>query len=96
MTKPEIPPEYRPVLIKALDEYGFDAQSSQAQEECRELDESLLFYHEHSYPESSVVTEIADVIIMCHQLALHFGIEEVNKEIEYKMGRLNDRIEEND
>lgn len=96
MTKPEVPPEYRPVLIKALQEYGRSAQMAKALEEVGELEEALNLYDDldTNFPESAVVTEIADVIIICHQLAILFGIEEVNEEIEYKMSRLNDRIEE--
>ena len=43
-----------------------------------------------------VITEIADVKIMCQQMAILMGEKEVQKEIEYKLSRLKGRIEEHD
>lgn len=77
---------------KALKEYGFEAQSRMVDEECAELINALCKYKRGRVNEYNVITEIADVIIMCEQMAVHFGKEAVEKEIESKLSRLEERL----
>lgn len=77
---------------KALREYGFEAQSRMVDEECAELINALCKYKRGRANGYDVITEIADVIIMCEQMATHFGKEAVEKEIESKLSRLEERL----
>nr|DAX08743.1 MAG TPA: nucleoside triphosphate pyrophosphohydrolase [Bacteriophage sp.] len=77
---------------KALETYGFEAQSRMVDEECAELINALCKYKRGRANEYDVITEIADVMIMCEQMAIHFGKEEVAKEIETKLYRLEERL----
>lgn len=77
---------------KALEIYGFEAQSRMVDEECAELINALCKYKRGRANEYNVITEIADVMIMCEQMAIHFGKEAVEKEIETKLSRLKKRL----
>lgn len=50
---------------KALETYGFEAQSRMVNEECAELINALCKYKRGRANEYDVITEIADVMIMC-------------------------------
>lgn len=77
---------------RALKEYGFEAQSRMVDEECAELINALCKYKRNRANGYDVITEIADVMIMCEQMAIHFGKEAVAKEIETKLSRLEERL----
>lgn len=77
---------------KALETYGFEAQSRMVDEECAELINALCKYKRGRANGYDVITEIADVMIMCEQMAIHFGKEAVKKEIEEKLSRLEERL----
>lgn len=77
---------------KALGTYGFEAQSRMVDEECAELINALCKYKRGRANGYDVITEIADVMIMCEQMAIHFGKEAVQKEIEDKLSRLEKRL----
>lgn len=82
--------------------YGIEAQKEIAVEECAEL---ILAIKKQGRKKietgrdavqslTEIAGEIADVRIMCEQLAYLYGIEEVVKEqIEYKIFRQLDRME---
>lgn len=46
----------------------------------------------HSIEEDDIITEIADVMIMCEQLSNYFGKEKVELEKERKLERLKERL----
>ena len=77
---------------RALETYGFEAQSRMVDEECAELINALCKYKRGKANGYDVITEIADVMIMCEQMAIHFGKEAVEKEIETKLSRLEERL----
>lgn len=77
---------------EALKIYGFEAQSRMVDEECAELINALCKYKRGRANGYDVITEIADVMIMCEQMAVYFGKEEVEKEIETKLSRLEERL----
>ena len=77
---------------RALETYGFEAQSRMVDEECAELINALCKYKRGRANGYDVITEIADVMIMCEQMAIHFGKEAVEKEIETKLSRLEERL----
>lgn len=82
--------------------YGIDAQKEIAVEECAELIVAIKKNDRKNFATGKEVanslaeigSEIADVMIMCEQLAYLYGIEEVVKEqIEYKISRQFERME---
>lgn len=76
----------------ALDSYGKEAQIKMAIEECSELINALCKDFRGRTNNDCVATEIADVMIMCEQMAEIYGKENVNNEICYKKHRLADRL----
>lgn len=73
--------------------YGKDEQARVCAEECAELISALSKYHRGRCDEDAVVEEIADVQIMCAQMAECFGYEKVRYAIAYKLARQLKRIE---
>lgn len=89
------------VLKQAIEAYGVHAQVDMAIEEMSELTKALckerrteLKQGSHAEAAANVIEEIADVAIMLQQLIMIFDKDnEVPKEIEYKIGRLAQRLE---
>ena len=80
------------LLMNAINEWGIEAQQLQLIEECSELITAILHYKRGKCTTADVVTEIADVMIMCWQMQIFFGCDDVDKEIEYKLRRLESRL----
>lgn len=76
----------------AITKFGSDKQMDQAEEECMELCLALRHFKRSKADENDVITEIADVTIMCQQLARIFGRRKVKDEIDRKRKRLADRL----
>lgn len=85
-------------LQRAIDVFGADGQVYMAIEECSELVDALMKYRRGRIGVNDVVTEIADVQIMCAQLEIIFGGSSKIVEMERarKMDRLRGRIEKHD
>lgn len=81
---------------KALEFYGFQHQKDKAIEECSELIQALSRYSNGRATDEDIITEIADVQIMCEQLAQKFGKQKVSKEHFRKLRRLEVRIRKGD
>lgn len=92
------------ILQKAIDTYGVDAQSDMAIEEMSELTKEILKLRRavngkmHSAIladcKFKIADEIADVEIMLTQLKMMHNCEElVEERKEYKVNRLNERLE---
>lgn len=75
-----------------LREYGEDSQIKMCIEECSELINALCKRFRGRGKDADVITEIADVTIMCQQMALLFGEDEVKDEILRKQHRMIDRM----
>ena len=60
---------------KAMEVYGFPAQAAMVIEECSELTNAICKFRRGRVSNDDIITEIADVIIMCEQLSYHFGKE---------------------
>lgn len=81
--------------------YGIKSQEQVAIEECAELIQAITKNNrgaqigsEYVKKISDVAGEIADVLIMCEQLAYLYGIGELVKEqIDFKIARQLDRME---
>lgn len=76
----------------ALCNFGVEKQTKVCIEECAELIVALNHFERGKADAKSVITEIADVIIMCLQMAERFGEEQVADEMVYKLDRLQIRI----
>lgn len=91
---PTIKPEE--VLYSAICTYGTQAQTDMAIEEMSELTKAILKYR-RTYGEAeekNIREEIADVFIMLTQLIIIFDRDgEVQREINYKLNRLAQRLE---
>lgn len=82
------------VTIKlAVEKFGKQSQIDMAIEECSELINALCKLRRERVGPIDVITEIADVQIMCAQLAYIFGEQSVEEERMRKIERLKRRIE---
>ena len=90
------------VCSDAIAHYGLDQQLNILQEECGELVAAVShFRRSRDGSRAGLVTELADVIIMTHQICMAIGDEDVDLEVRKKLGRLvermgKDRLEELD
>ena len=93
----------RTILQNALRTYGADEQMRMTTEECAELIKALSKFHRtmvdskagkkaKDAAEMNVIEEIADVQIMCEQMAIYFGACEVEDEKAMKIKRLAERM----
>jgi NTP pyrophosphatase (non-canonical NTP hydrolase) len=80
------------ICRKALDKFGIVNQMGMMHEEMGELGVALEHYKRGRCKEEAVVTEIADVMIVAAQMALYFGKEEVDAEINRKLEKLNQKL----
>lgn len=62
---------------RAMEIYGFPAQAAMVVEECGELTNAICKFRRGRVGEDDIITEIADVMIMCEQLSNYFGKEKV-------------------
>lgn len=79
-------------LLDAIRVWGTEAQARMAQEECGELIAVINRLERRRCSRSDVAQEIADVQIMCAQLAFIVGLDEVSDARVRKLERLADRI----
>lgn len=70
----------------------FPAQAAMVVEECSELTNAICKFRRGRVGEDDIITEIADVMIMCEQLSNYFGKEKVELEKERKLERLKERL----
>jgi len=84
----------RETLREAVDTWGLDAQVSMAEEEAAEFIVASKHYARDKVDADRLVDELADLRIMCEQLAEFVGREDVEQRVEEKMDRLRERIEE--
>ena len=84
------------ILQKAIDTWGVDSQVNMVIEECAELINAIVKFRRGRNEIKDVVTEIADVQIMCAQLELIVGgnTKIVEMERMRKMDRLRGRLNE--
>lgn len=80
------------ILHLAIQEYGVESQKMMAIEECSELINALSKERRGRTNNQDVITEIADVMIMCEQLSVIYGRDKVEREINYKTARLKQRL----
>ena len=79
------------LCTKVLDKFGMDAQLNQMAEECAEYIVALNHYRRGRITQTEFFKEIADVSVMCDEMALYFPLEHFKQE---KIERLITKIEE--
>lgn len=82
------------IFKQAVDTFGADNQIGMLHEEVGELLAAINQYARGRVNKDAVVTEIADVMIMCEQMAEIFGREETETEKKRKIQRLAEKLEE--
>ena len=86
--------KYKETLQEAILKYGYTSQITMAVEEMAELLNTIAKERRGRATQKDIVTEIADVTIMMWQLSLIYGEQSVEMEIEQKIERLKERIEQ--
>lgn len=81
------------IYNRALNEYGIKAQEYVLIEECGELLDALAKLKRGRVEVKDLITELADVSIMCEQIGYFYGWEEFVAEKERKLLRLKERLE---
>lgn len=79
---------------EAIDLWGVDAQVDMVFEECGELVSILAKDRRGRAEPQDILTELADVNIMCEQIGTLLGYGNFEAEKERKLQRLKERIEE--
>lgn len=83
--------ERKKLYQKAIDTWGIDAQRYMLFEELGELVTAIAQENRGRVSKKDIITELADVSIMCEQMALFLWYDE--KEKEFKLDRLKKRLE---
>jgi NTP pyrophosphatase (non-canonical NTP hydrolase) len=73
---------------EAIRKWRVEAQREMAYEEVGELITAIARHRRGRTDRKGVITELADVTIMCEQLAYMLGYEDYEKEIDEKLKRL--------
>lgn len=80
------------IFHEAIAKWGIINQVFMVMEECGELLNVLAKAKRERATPEEIITELADVSIMCEQMAYHFGKEAFLKEKERKLERLKHRV----
>ncbi len=84
--------EFAEVIKLAIKTYGKEAQTKMLFEEMAELQNALCKLARGRGAVGDVCEEIADVMIMCFQMAQIYGPKQVEQMAQYKMRRLKNRL----
>lgn len=84
--------EFDEIIKRAIDTFGKDAQIQMLFEEMAELQNALCKLARNRGTADQVCEEIADVMIMCLQMAHIYGTKRVEQWANRKMIRLKDRL----
>ena len=84
------------ICRQALELYGSRSQIDMCIEECAELINALEKYRRGRNTKADVITEIADVQIMCEQMQELFGDMDVSAERHRKLNRLVERMDKHE
>lgn len=84
--------EFDEIIQLAIQTYGKEAQTRMLFEEMAELQNALCKLSRGRATVGDVCEEIADVMIMCFQMAQIYGVTRVEQLATFKMRRLADRL----
>jgi len=82
--------ERKELYQKAINLWGVEAQRNMAFEELGELNTILARDRRGRATKEEILTELADVTIMCEQMATILGYDDYEKELDRKLIRLRD------
>lgn len=83
------------IFERSLGRWGLNAQLDISVEECAELIQAISKIKRFGESEERIkrlISEIADVKIMCEQLAYIYGKDNVEEEVANKLKRLENRL----
>ena len=80
---------------KCLSKWGEEAQINMVYEEIGELLTALSRFKRGRANHNDIMTELADVSIMVEQMATLMSYEDFEKEKDYKLNRLKQKLEKN-
>lgn len=86
--------EFDEAIRLAVATFGREAQTQMLFEEMAELQDAICKFNRGRDTSNHVCEEIADVMIMCLQMAQIFGAEDVERWAAQKMHRLSERLKE--
>lgn len=86
--------EEQQLYYSVIEKCGVDSRVALMNEECGELISALAKFPRGRSSRQDIMTELADVSIMCEQLALMLGWEEFCQERSKKLDRLRKRLTE--
>lgn len=84
-------------LHNALAKWGEIAQFGQCLEECLELSLAIRKYFRHGWTkevEYNIIDELADVILTTRQIEMLVNKDKLQERIDFKLNRLQNRINE--
>lgn len=84
--------EFDEIIQLAIQTYGKEAQTQMLFEEMAELQNAICKLSRGRATVGDVCEEIADVMIMCFQMAQIYGVTRVEQLATFKMRRLADRL----
>lgn len=84
--------EFDEIVKRAIETFGKDAQIQMLFEEMAELQNAICKLSRGRGTAGDVCEEIADVMIMCFQMAQIFGAKAVEQAANFKMRRLKYRL----
>lgn len=90
----QISPLQDETLNLALKVFGTQKQFQKTIQELTELSLKIQHGIERGFDKSEITEEVADVFICLHYLVKSFGIEEVQNDVNFKINRLHNRIED--
>lgn len=94
---PDIPAvseeEFDETILRAIKTYGKESQTQMLFEEMAELQDALCKLARGRDTRTHVCEEIADVLIMCLQIAQIYGPKAVESWINIKISRLKNRLD---
>lgn len=82
----------RSLFIRALQSWGHESQIKMCVEECAELIVAIQQHYRGRNTTRDLCSEIADVMIMCKQMAIMVDEDLVREEMELKLNRLEKRL----
>lgn len=82
------------ICQNAIHMFGVEKQTGMLSEECGELLSATNKFKRGRIEREEVAEEIADVIIICVQMAHYFGYYTVQNEIRHKISRLIEKMDE--
>ena len=83
--------EEQDLYYAVIEKCGVDSRVAMMNEECGELISALAKFPRGRATRNDIITELADVSIMCEQLALMLGNDEFIQERNRKLDRLRKR-----